>query len=1111
MIDIAIFAAFLAINLMVGLGYGARVRSLREYAIGSKNFSTATLTATLVATWFGGGSLVYGLEQTYTRGLYYILALIGAPTGLLLTGRAVGVRMHEFLNNLSVAEVMRDLYGKAVQVIAAISGILGSVGGIAIQFKVTAKMVAIFFALNGPEASLIAAGIVILYSAFGGIKSVTFTDVVQFVTFGTFIPILALTIWNKISDPHQVVATLTTNPTFSFKEVVGFTPGFMATLGLMCYFAVPGLSPSLFQRVAMASNISQVKRSFTYAAGFVVLIDIFKIWVGILLLTDSPGLSKDQVFLHLVTHYTYPGLKGFFAVGVIALAMSTADSLLNAAAVMFTNDVASPLKLSKYLPLTTARSASVLFGGGALLLAIYTHDLLSLVLLSGSFYMPIVTVPVLLAVFGFRSTKRTVLIGMAAGAMTLVLWSTFLGNASSIIPGMIANFTFLMGSHYLLGEPGGWQKKQKTATLVADTKLSYQRIWEGLAASVRKMKPLAYLEKNLPNKEYYYPLLAFYLLTATYASLYNLSDAAEKDYLIIYRTIQYSVLLITTSLLAFPIWPQPLKNRRLLALLWPLLIFYTLFLVGGMLVIMSSFQPAQVLIFMLNLVMTALLVYWQLALTLALSGFVGAMLLFKWTMGVDVLAHIATTISFKVSHGLLLFSSFLIALFRHQQAHTHLAARHQLLEKANQEAKSRLLKALRCREELLEELKPDEVALFNHTTAEYINHIIYRVRNYLRLEVGQISLNQLLAEVMATLKLQDLRPLPKIQQQTHHQVLQVDVARIKQLLVNSIYYVKGHAKHNRPLIVVLEDTTLGYKVSYMKNYIKKIDALKITITAGNQLPPTKELYKVMPDQPVIYLPQSEEDLGIEENARIIDAHYGYLETIQTATECTQIYVIPVMLREVRGQVMELLREPVALDPVQLKHPLAIQLEKELFDKLAGTDVDLGIIQKALNTIKKYHGGVTRKSGEPFFTHPMAVALILLEYTQDQAAVLAALLHDTVEDTSLTLAQLEATFGSSVAFLVRKATNLEDKVRRLNLADHENLQRLTHYEDIRVAFVKLSDRLHNMRTIGSMPPAKQQRIAQETISFFVPMAENLKLEAMTKELEALSLAVLSNTK
>lgn len=144
MIDTAILAAFLAINLLVGLGYGARVRSLREYAIGSKNFSTATITATLVATWFGGGSLVYGLEQTYTRGLYYILALIGAPTGLLLTGRVVGVRMHEFLNNLSVAEVMRDLYGKAVQVIAAISGILGSVGGIAIQFKVTAKMIAIF-------------------------------------------------------------------------------------------------------------------------------------------------------------------------------------------------------------------------------------------------------------------------------------------------------------------------------------------------------------------------------------------------------------------------------------------------------------------------------------------------------------------------------------------------------------------------------------------------------------------------------------------------------------------------------------------------------------------------------------------------------------------------------------------------------------------------------------------------------------------------------------------------------------------------------------------------------------------------------------------------------
>ena len=161
----------------------------------------------------------------------------------------------------------------------------------------------------------------------------------------------------------------------------------------------------------------------------------------------------------------------------------------------------------------------------------------------------------------------------------------------------------------------------------------------------------------------------------------------------------------------------------------------------------------------------------------------------------------------------------------------------------------------------------------------------------------------------------------------------------------------------------------------------------------------------------------------------------------------------------------------------------------------------------MRTIKKYHSGVTRKSGEPFFTHPMAAALILLDYSQDQDAVLAALLHDTVEDTSLSLAYIRAMFGETIAFLVSKATNLEDKIRRLSLADHENLHRLMNYEDPRAVIVKLSDRLHNMRTIGSMPAHKQQQIAHETLTFFVPMARNLKLEGMAQALEQLSLVIL----
>jgi (p)ppGpp synthase/HD superfamily hydrolase len=136
-------------------------------------------------------------------------------------------------------------------------------------------------------------------------------------------------------------------------------------------------------------------------------------------------------------------------------------------------------------------------------------------------------------------------------------------------------------------------------------------------------------------------------------------------------------------------------------------------------------------------------------------------------------------------------------------------------------------------------------------------------------------------------------------------------------------------------------------------------------------------------------------------------------------------------------------------------------------------------------------------------------LILLEHSQDQDAILGALLHDTIEDTSLTLAQIRKLFGEKVEFLVAKTTNLEGYMNRASLPDYENIVRIMNYEDPRAALVKLSDRLHNMRTIQHHPKlSKQKSIAKETLEHFVPLARELKLHAIADELERLSLEVMA---
>lgn len=340
---------------------------------------------------------------------------------------------------------------------------------------------------------------------------------------------------------------------------------------------------------------------------------------------------------------------------------------------------------------------------------------------------------------------------------------------------------------------------------------------------------------------------------------------------------------------------------------------------------------------------------------------------------------------------------------------------------------------------------------------------------------------------------------------TYQNSLQADFVQLKHLLLNAISYVQQYNTTNSSITIAIEDSFLGHEIMHMPNYMRKLEALKITITTKTELSPTQPIYKIDPANVSTWIPQEEAEFLLIENARIIDAHYGYLADKSTHT---QVYVLPVKLREIRGKVMELIREPANVVLEEINHPLATELEKQLMEKLQGTSIDITLIHKALDIIKKYHGGVKRKSGEPFFTHPINVALILLDYSQDENAVLGALLHDTVEDTSLSFAHIRMLFGKKVEFIVAKSTNLEDHKRRISLTDQENLTRILNYEDPNAALVKLADRLHNMRTIQFHSSlAKQQSIAQETLKHFVPLARELKLEKMATELERLSEEVL----
>src|SRR6266550_267471 len=170
------------------------------------------------------------------------------------------------------------------------------------------------------------------------------------------------------------------------------------------------------------------------------------------------------------------------------------------------------------------------------------------------------------------------------------------------------------------------------------------------------------------------------------------------------------------------------------------------------------------------------------------------------------------------------------------------------------------------------------------------------------------------------------------------------------------------------------------------------------------------------------------------------------------------------------------------------------------------DTNEDLLNRAYVYAMKAHGAQTRASGDPFFSHPLEVAAILTDLKLDDATIVAALLHDTIEDTEATRAEIDHVFGHEIGALVEGLT----KLKRLELVSREakqaeNLRKLllAIADDVRVLLIKLADRLHNMRTLEFVPPASRRRIAEETLDIYAPLAGRMGMQEMREELEDLS--------
>ena len=708
-IDIAIFVAFLAINLASGLFHSRNIKSITEYAVGSRNFSTATIVATIVATWLFGSSIALNLFETIQNGLYFVVPGVADGFSFFVVAYFYAPRMREFLGNLSVAEAMGNMYGKKVRLITAICGIIPAIGNIAMQFSILIMILTEFLGIPSTYAIIGSSFIVITYSTFGGIKAVTFTDVIQFFTFGVVIPMLAFIIWRSLDNSTAVLDVLNTHPNFNLKELFDYqNPRFLDALVLFLFFLIPGVDPAIFQRIAIAKNSFQVSKSF-YISGVIIICCYLTLdFAGLLLIADNTsGVEQGTIVGYVLDNYMDVGFKGLFIIGLTAMLMSTADSYINCSAILFSHDFCKSIgiELDEKKALLLARISAFVIGICGLFLSLYAKNILNIILSTYCFYLPIVSVPLILAIFGFRSSSRAVLIGMFAGFITVILFKQTDIELDSIIPGMIANLIMFISSHYILHEPGGWinTKHAELSTIDIDRKQRSQNILK----AIEHFNLIDFCRNNVPVDEKFIAYVGLFNIVSIFSSLHILPEAIYEQYHSLVSIMHYGVLIISTCFISYPAWNIKFKQNIFFPIFWNLAIIFCLVGVNSLLLMISNLnQPLLVTAMLANLVVLAVLLRWHVAITMILIGIFANIIFYQSYTGENFSVD-NMNLQFQILYPLIFIFCILIAFLKPKQEY-------QALTEAKNKHLSELIEA--------RELQMKDALAIRSTFIRNINH-----------------------------------------------------------------------------------------------------------------------------------------------------------------------------------------------------------------------------------------------------------------------------------------------------------------------------------------------------------------------------------------------------
>ncbi|MCA9506810.1 MAG: sodium:solute symporter family protein [Myxococcales bacterium] len=466
--DIAIVVVYLFVILLVGLRRGYRTNNIRDFAVGDKNFGFPVLLATISATYIGGGSTLGDTERIYTMGILYAIVCIAYSSLFkFIITFVITPKFKNLQKHISFGEVMGEYYGENAKIISGLFGTLRCIGTLGSQTVGLGFIFHFFLGTSFELAVIFSAGILVLYTAFGGIRAVAATDFIQFFSLIIGIVVIANCALIAVGGYEALWKNLPESKTVIFSD----SALFWENVSMFFILSAPFLNPAHIQRLLLSNDIRKTQKSMFYSFLMDPVFFFLIACIGLSSIILFPAVDPRLAMLTLIKEVIpSPFLKGICLAGLISVIMSTADSYLNSATVAFFNDFILPIRKKNFTPLTEmwlVRAITLFIGISSIFVALYFRNLIDIVIAFTSFWGTFMFIPFMAGLYNLKASSKSFWASTILGIPSFLIWAHYFQSQThirAIVPGLIMSSIGFFSIYFIERMSGKIRREKRTFT-----------------------------------------------------------------------------------------------------------------------------------------------------------------------------------------------------------------------------------------------------------------------------------------------------------------------------------------------------------------------------------------------------------------------------------------------------------------------------------------------------------------------------------------------------------------------------------------------------------------------------------------------------------------------